>query len=175
MVNAATNYAVLAMEYRGYSIHEGTTSFEAILEDASSVMNYLTLEGMQPEQIILLGRSIGCAVALSIAHQYHPKCIVLLSPFISLKKIAQDLYGSCAGFLLKDIFENEEKSGGISCPTLIIHGMQDTLVSYEHSLMLLSKCRSFCKLKLIEHMTHTRFNFRNDFILHVEDFLAALG
>lgn len=42
------------------------------------------------DQIIIFGRSIGCAIALGLlSQQYKFDSIVLLSPFLSLKKIAK--------------------------------------------------------------------------------------
>jgi fermentation-respiration switch protein FrsA (DUF1100 family) len=58
---------------------------------------------------------------------------------------------------------------------LIIHGSKDSLVPCQHSLRLISGCQAYCRLKLIENMTHTRFNFRLDFIRHFSRFMADLG
>ena len=53
------------------------------------------------KELILFGRSIGCAVALTVTHQYSVYCTILLSPFLSLKKVATDLYCGCAGAMIK--------------------------------------------------------------------------
>ena len=124
--------------------------------------------------MILFGRSIGCAVSLTVTQKYSIYCTILLSPFISLKKVAKDLYCGCAGSMLKEAFDNEENCKEISCPLLIIHGAKDTLVPYEHSLKLMSGCQSYCRLKIVENMTHTKFNFRMDFIRHMNKFLLDL-
>lgn len=126
------------------------------------------------KEIILFGRSIGCAVSLTVNHKFNVYCTVLLSPFISLKKVAKDLYCGCAGAMLKEAFDNEENCKDIKCPLLIIHGAKDTLVPFEHSLKLMSQCQSYCRLKIIENMTHTKFNFRMDFIRHMNRFLLDL-
>ena len=62
---------------------------------------------MAADQLIIFGRSIGCAVALTVTQRYRVYCAILLSPFISLKKVAADLYGGCAGLMLKEAFNNE--------------------------------------------------------------------
>ena len=78
------------MEYRGYSVSDGVTNPTKINSDANRVMDYLLERGIQPQQIIILGRSIGCAVALAALKQSHSIfCMALLSPFLSLKKIAK--------------------------------------------------------------------------------------
>lgn len=101
MVNLETKYPILAMEYRGYSIYEGDTNPKNIETDAARVMEFLQANKFTSNEIILFGRSIGCAVALTVTQKYSVYCTVLLSPFISLKKIAKDLYCGCAGSMLK--------------------------------------------------------------------------
>lgn len=64
-------------------------------------MEFLQTKKFKSNQIILFGRSIGCAVALKLSQKYAVSSAILLSPFISLKKIAKDLYGDCAGKLIK--------------------------------------------------------------------------
>ncbi len=76
------------MEYQGYSIYSGSTNPTSIIEDAKIVMDFLIEQGVQQSDIILLGRSIGGGMAFSIGALYKVGSIVLLSPFLSLKKIA---------------------------------------------------------------------------------------
>ena len=124
--------------------------------------------------MIIFGRSIGCAVGLTVTQRYRVYCAILLSPFISLKKVASDLYGGCAGLMLKEAFNNEENPKAINCPVLINHGDKDSLVPYEHSSALLAGCQSYCRLKIVQNMTHTKFNFRNDFIRHFKQLIIDI-
>lgn len=89
------------MQYRGYSFYEGQTNAKNIETDAIRVLQFLHANKFASDQIILFGRSIGCAVALSITQKFAVHSTVLLSPFTSLKQIARDLYGNCAGALIK--------------------------------------------------------------------------
>ena len=41
MINAETNYSILAMEYQGYSVYAGSPSPAAIEQDAERVMKFL--------------------------------------------------------------------------------------------------------------------------------------
>jgi surfactin synthase thioesterase subunit len=65
------------------------------------VIEYLLSLGYQTQDIMLFGRSIGGAIAFEIASHYETCCLILLSPFLSLKKVAEDLYGKVASTLLK--------------------------------------------------------------------------
>lgn len=96
----------MAMEYRGYSLYKGETTPSNIEADAERVLAFLQANKLTANQIIIFGRSIGCAVALTITQKYSVHSCILLSPFISLKKVAKDLYGGCASALLKEAFNN---------------------------------------------------------------------
>lgn len=48
--------------------------------------------------------------------------------------------------------------------------MKDMLIPYHHSLGLIGQCQSFCRLKLVEHMTHSKFHLKFDFINHMKSF-----
>lgn len=89
------------MEYQGYSIYKGTTTPQNIEKDASRLIEFLIAKKFTSKEVILFGRSIGCAVALTVTHKYNVYCTILLSPFLSLKKVASDLYCGCAGAVLK--------------------------------------------------------------------------
>ncbi len=77
------------MEYRGYSISKGETNPMQITNDAQNVINYLLNRGISSQQIILFGRSIGSAIALKVLEHTRVYAVVLLSPFLSLKKVAK--------------------------------------------------------------------------------------
>lgn len=101
------------MEYQGYSIYSGNTNPASIIEDGKIVMDFLIENGVKQKDILLLGRSIGGGMAFSIGALYPVASVILLSPFLSLKKIAEDLYGSCSSALLKETFNNEHNAKSI--------------------------------------------------------------
>ena len=87
MVSLETNYSIIAMEYQGYNSYEGSPSPEAIQADAERLIDFLKKNKFTSDELIIFGRSIGCAVTLSITHKYQVYCSVMLSPFLSLKEI----------------------------------------------------------------------------------------
>ena len=94
------------MEYRGYSLYKGETTPANIEADAERVLAFLQANKLTANEIIIFCFSLGCAVALTITQKYSVHSCILLSPFISLKKVAKDLYGGCASALLKEAFNN---------------------------------------------------------------------
>jgi dipeptidyl aminopeptidase/acylaminoacyl peptidase len=50
--------------------------------------------------------------------------------------------------LVKERFRNLEKMHRVKCPTLLIHGSEDTLISVSHSEKLLQQCQGITQLKV---------------------------
>ncbi len=121
---------VVAMEYPGYGVYNGTPSEKQVLSDAEQVMTYVTqsLE-FSPSNVFLMGRSIGTGPASHLASMY-PSLggIFLISPFSSIKAVAKSLLGNQLPILLRDQFKNLKCAKKIRCPYFIIHGKQDALI-----------------------------------------------
>jgi acetyl esterase/lipase len=87
---------VIAMEYPGYSIFKGSVSAEEVNRNARVVYQFVTNKlGFQERNIVVVGRSIGTGVALELLRggnegkTPHPRCLVLISPFTSIKNLAK--------------------------------------------------------------------------------------
>lgn len=63
---------ILTFDYRGFGKSTGSPSESGILNDAKAIIEWaLHTANIPPERIVLLGHSLGTAVATGIAHQYH--------------------------------------------------------------------------------------------------------
>jgi pimeloyl-ACP methyl ester carboxylesterase len=61
----------LTFDYRGFGKSTGTPTEEGILNDAKSVVEWaLHVAGIAPDRILLLGHSLGTAIAAGVAHHY---------------------------------------------------------------------------------------------------------
>lgn len=130
----------MIVEFPGYSIYNGITSEENIIDDIDPIWNFVTkIMNFEKRDIIVMGRSIGSGPATHLAQQHECGSLVLISPFKSLKCVAHDNFGVFGSSFLKQRFENEEKMKRIKCPCLFIHGKDDTLIPFEHSKALYSK------------------------------------
>jgi pimeloyl-ACP methyl ester carboxylesterase len=130
---------VIAMEYPGYGIYSNQEpSAERILEDAEFMMDYLVkCLGVHLDNIIIMGRSIGSGPAVHIATKYRARCLILISPILSLRKAASEIMGSWSTMFLRERFDNENMIKNILCPVLMLHGDLDTAVPPNHSHGLL--------------------------------------
>ena len=59
----------------------------------------------------------------------------------------------------------------VTCPTFILHGLKDNLVSYNHSQVLCDTCGGPSFLLLPEQMDHNNLDVIGDFIAPLSEFL----
>lgn len=105
-------------------------------------MDYIINElGVDERNIILMGRSIGTGVAVEMSVKYkNVRSLVLISGFTSLCDVIRENSFNWVSKLVKERFRNLEKMDKITTPTLIIHGKEDKLIPYEHSVKLMNQC-----------------------------------
>lgn len=153
------------MEYPGYGIYDGSPDAYQILLDAEAVYAYLTKSLKIPESsIILFGRSIGTGPATYLASKNNPCSLLLMSPFKSIREIVKEQAGSFLQYLISDRFRNIDFIEKVKCPTFIVHGQKDTLISFRHSQELHYKCGGPSALIMPKDMDHNEFDFIDDLI-----------
>lgn len=105
-----------------------------MLKDAEYIYDYIyKVLGIKEENIILFGRSIGSGPATHLASKNNPCSLLLMSPFKSIRSVAEIQAGKLLKYLIKDQFDNLKKMKTVRCPTFIIHGQKDQLIPWQHS------------------------------------------
>ncbi len=82
---------VATFHYRGYAPSTGVPSAKALLADAPLVYD-AAVERVRPARIVAVGFSIGTGVAASLGRHRKVDGLILVTPFDSLKAVAQSLY-----------------------------------------------------------------------------------
>ena len=165
---------VLAVEYPGYGIYKGNSNEKTIITDAEHVINFiLKFSKWKEENIIIFGRSIGSGPATYLAARYKIKCLILMSPFTSIKDVVAEHVGLLK-ILLAERFRNIDNMRLVKSPIFIIHGKKDKLVPFIHSFNLVKECKAPYKLVNPEEMTHNYFDFLTDFLIPLKDFLFKI-
>jgi uncharacterized protein len=123
--------SVLLVEYRGYGSSGGKPSEAGFQLDASAGREFLLGKGGDPGRIVVLGRSMGGAVAAGLANREPVGGLILESAFTSLEDMAGTLYPFLPAFLLRRLrgrFATIDLVKEVRAPVLVIHGAEDELV-----------------------------------------------
>lgn len=135
---------MLIVEYPGYSLYQGESSEEAVLEDTDHVWLFVTrVLNFHPKEVFVIGRSIGSGPSVHLCHNYECGGMTLISPFTSLKDAANHNFGMIGSSLIKQRFDNLSKMPKLQCPALMIHGKDDLLIPFQQSHALYRKFVSF--------------------------------
>ena len=123
----------LLIDYRGYGRSTGRIKQEQdIYTDGQTAWSYLVREKrIDPNDIIVWGRSLGGAVAAEIAAGKRIAALVLESTFHSLDAMARKQYWFLPTTrLLQFHFETGRKLKNVQAPVVIIHSTEDDYVPF---------------------------------------------
>jgi abhydrolase domain-containing protein 12 len=75
---------ILAIDYRGFADSEGHPTVQGVSRDARTAWNYLIAQGTKPEDILIMGHSLGTAIASLLSAELgnegiNPRGLVLMS------------------------------------------------------------------------------------------------
>ncbi|PBC92466.1 hypothetical protein BX281_0121 [Streptomyces sp. Ag82_O1-15] len=125
----AEGISVACADYVGFGLSAGTPSESGCYRTADAVLAHLAQYCDTPaEQVVVVGWSLGSAVAVELASRRRVLGIVLLSPMTSVFGTALDLVRVGAS-PLDGIgpFAAAQKARGVRCPALVISGSRDPL------------------------------------------------
>ncbi|MEE2002872.1 alpha/beta hydrolase [Alkalimonas sp. MEB108] len=126
-----SKHAIYLMHYRGYGGSEGRPSEQALVSDALALFDAVATEH---SDIVVIGRSLGSGVAVQLAAQRPVQQLVLITPFDSLAKLAQQQFPVVpVHWLLKDRYESAHYASHIDTPTLLLVAEQDEIIGWARS------------------------------------------
>lgn len=119
------NLALVA--YRGYGLSFGGASESGCYHSAHALYDWIHGErGYKPEDILIVGHSLGSSVALELAQTCASRAVLLLSPFYSVWQAMMDLsLGDALDARDGAPFPSDEMIGNVKCPVAVIHGEND--------------------------------------------------
>ena len=119
---------VIVFHYRGYRPSTGKPSAKALLADAPLVFD-AAVERVKPQVTVAVGFSIGSAVAASLAKRRNLDGLILVTPFDSLKAVAEGYYPWLpVGMLFRHEMNAAESLEGSDVPVAMIAGERDDLI-----------------------------------------------
>lgn len=133
---------VLLVEYPGYAGSDGRPSKDTLIEAARLGYDFLAAKALpiDPQRIVVIGRSIGSGPAAELVRMRAPAALVLLSPFSELDGFAHRM--GAPVWLIRDRFDNAAAVAGFDGPVLLFHGRRDGIIPFEHSRRLNAAARA---------------------------------
>ena len=123
---------VLIFDYRGYGRSEGRPGEKGLYRDALAAYRWWSNECTEePGALILLGESLGGAVAVNLASRVAVDGLILQSTFTNAWDMAKTMLPLGLLQPLTGIrFDSTSAVAAIRCPKLFIHGDRDDIVPF---------------------------------------------
>ncbi len=122
--------AHLMINYRGYGLSQGQPSEANLVADAIWVLDMICHRlALAPEQVVLMGRSLGSGVAVQVAAQRPVAGVILVTPFDSLVSVARKHYPFLpVKRLLRHRFDSVRLAPTLAQPVLMLIAAADGII-----------------------------------------------
>jgi uncharacterized protein len=167
-------HEVVVFHYRGYRPSTGSPSAQALIADAPLVYD-AAVGGTKPARVIAVGFSIGTGVAAQLSVSRELGGLILVTPFDSLKAVAQAMY---PWLPIGPLFAHEIDAAGplrkSNVPVAIIAAELDQIVPTERTAALRKVVPDLVYDHTIARAGHNDIYARSDFQEAMRDALATL-
>ena len=154
---------IVTFHYRGYAPSQGSPSAEALISDAPLVYD-LAVKRVKPKRVVAVGFSIGSGVAARLAAARKLDGVILVTPFDSLKAVAQSMYPwlPIGPFFSHEIDAASALDEG-NTPVAIIAAERDQIVPGERTDALKKDVSNLVFERTIARAGHNDIYARSDF------------
>lgn len=169
-------FGALFVSYRGYGKSTGTISESGFITDALTAHVWLSNRGVNTEQIVVVGESLGTGVGVQLAAQRSVAALALEAPYMSAADVASGIYWWLpVRLLMKDTFDTKSFISNIKVPLLIQHGDADTIIPVEHGRKLFDIANNPKELHIIPGAGHDVIHEPEVWVREVDFFVRQLG
>ena len=166
---------VVAFHYRGYRPSTGSPSADALVADAPLVYDF-AVGRLKPARTLAVGFSIGTGVAATLAKARPLAGLILVTPFDSLKAVAQSLYPWLpVGPLFRHQIDAAAALEGSTVPTAIIAAEHDQIVFPERTAALRPHVGRLVFDRTVVGVGHNDIYAREQFTAAMREALAAVS
>ena len=170
-------WSLLAVNYRGYGGSAGVPSERALFSDALAVYDWAAgRPDVAAACIAAIGRSLGSGVAVYLAAERQLASLVLITPFDSLRAVAQRHYPFLpVSLLLRHRFDSIERAARISTPMLALAAQRDSVIPPSHARALYGQWRGPKTWREIAGADHNDLDSGPEYWKAIADHLTRAG
>jgi uncharacterized protein len=174
-LNRTVGASVLIFDYRGYGRSQGSPNEKGILDDARAARQWLAdREKIHESDIVMMGESIGGAVAVDLAAKDGARALVLESTFDSIREVAAYHFPWLpVRWLMRTKLNSVDKIGDYRGPLLQAHGDADTVVPLRCGERLFKAANEPKQWILLERHDHND-SMPSDYYKELSKFLDGL-
>ena len=148
--------SVFIFDYRGYGRSDGKPNESGILADARAARDWLAKrEGIDSHDVVLLGRSLGGAVAVDLAAKDGTKGLILESTFTSIPDMASYRFSWLpVRPFIRTRLDSLSKIADYHGSLLDSHGDADSIIPFENGKQLFEAAnepKKFIRLPGLDH------------------------
>ncbi|MEM6741330.1 MAG: alpha/beta fold hydrolase [Pseudomonadota bacterium] len=150
---------VLFLSWRGFGGSTGSPSEEGFVTDARTAYDWLLAQGLAPQDLAVVGESLGTGVAVQLAAAQEVGALVLGAPYDAAVEIAEMRYPWLpVRVLMHDQYRSIEHIAAVTAPTLILHGTQDRVIPYASGRRLYDATTAPTTFMTLEGVGHEALN-----------------
>lgn len=148
---------IISFNYRWYGESEGKPSEKVLFSDALQIYDFLTQkEKLSPENLVIMGRSLWSGVATYLASERQVRQVILVTPYDSLVRVAQEQYPFIpASLLLRHRFDSFLYAQKQNNSVLCIFWGKDTVIPNARTQWLIEKWNGTVKSVFIPEANHS--------------------
>jgi len=159
------------VNYRGYGASKGSPSEYAIYSDALEVFDEIKLDH---SSTVVMGRSLGSAVATYVASERAVGKLILVTPFDSVQRIAQSQFPIYPmSLLLKDKHDSFARAKQIHAQTLVIAAEHDRVIKMPRTQRLVTGFNSDVEFHVLEGVGHNDISNNPNYYRLINKFLST--
>jgi pimeloyl-ACP methyl ester carboxylesterase len=168
-----SDWNILMMDYPGYGKSTGKIRSEDQLAEIARKF-YDLLKSRESKKLVIMGRSLGSAVATRLATEVPANGVVLETPFYSGLEFGQRMFPLLPSFVIRYKFRSDLNLPKITAPILILHGTDDIVVPFAQSEKLQSLAPKNARLVTVRGGNHNDLPTYPEYWKELLRFLKAL-
>ncbi len=166
----------LMVNYRGYGLSGGVPSEQAVVEDAKRIYDYAAARpDIDASRIVVLGRSLGSYVAVTLASSRPLAGVILATPFDSIAAVAEERYPYLPmGLLVGSRYDSAALAPTIRTPALFVIAGADDVTPPGHGEALARAWGGPKSLFTLPDTGHRGVEWRGEYWVQISRFLRSL-